>query len=449
MTYKIKWRKSKDLLEAYIRQHNSGQPALRYQLRSTHKQLAEQLLYLYSVAIDREQQYGDAVRQGKSLPLLRANNVQLAQKLGCSERTVINLRKRLVDARVITQEVFHGGNAQYELQINPQVLHIEQTGRPENVIYYFAVGYRPSQQQAPEKLSGGGVKSLRHTVSSTIPGTNKLIELSGANFQQGAENQQIEAKKPVEKVLKAEENRAGGVENPQTGSGPGTNGEPTTGYTTATSGPETPPQVATAPPEHAPEHIEEVVGHLPREIADQIRRHVTVIWTAANLQLYADRYIHDQEADRAKAALAEYFAYARPDRFGAGASEILERIILVRRWIDRCARKGQKKWLKLPGTYFNFRNPRGFVATKKWYRQHIQAKAEIKGKELLTKAINEYVKSLKPGARISTSETYRRISQRLGKWDKALLDRFHQQINELCKLQEQESQKLPTVAATN
>lgn len=447
MYYTIKWRKSKDLLNTYIQQHNDAQPALRHQLRSSHKQLAEYLLFIYSTAIAREQAYGDAVHPNQALPMLRTNNVQLSKAIGCSIRTVINLRRRLTDARLITKEVYHGGNAQYELEINPMVVHIELKGRPDNVIHHFIPGMGVIQQQPHASAALGGVQTLRHTVPSTLQDTNKLIELSGANFQQSVENQQIDAPKSVESCGKAVENVINPVENTHPGSGRVTKPELGTGYTTTTDGPETSPPVAAAPPQQAPEYLEDVIRDLPEALANQIRRFVTVIWTAANLQLYADRYIHEQEAERAKAVIAEYFVYARPDRYSAGADEILERITLVKRWIDRCANKGQKKWLRLPGTYFDFRNPGGFVATKAWYKQHIQAKRDIKGKELLTKALREYLKSREDGAKISTSDAYRRISQRLGKYDQALLNRFHEQISDLCN--QNSDQKQPIRAATN
>src|SRR5690606_14719491 len=130
-----------------------------------------------------------------------------------------------------------------------------------------------------------------------------------------------------------------------------------------------------------------------------------------------DKWISDEEAERGRARLAEYFTYAHPDGWPGGAAEILERIMLVRKWIERGRKEDKKRWVPLPSDYFDIRNRTGFRATKKWYKDHTKAKAEIKANELLTKAVKEYLKSREPGAVRGPSETYRRISQRLGKYD--------------------------------
>jgi hypothetical protein len=178
----------------------------------------------------------------------------------------------------------------------------------------------------------------------------------------------------------------------------------------------------------APSKLEEVLVDVDLENAKTIRRHVQVIWTCAQMNLYQDKWIADEEVERAKAVLAEYLVYADPSRYQAGTAEILERIILVRRWIERGQKMGQRRWVPLPFRYFDYRNENGFTRTKKWFKAHIKAKAEIKAKELLTKAIKEYLKARTGGAKIGPSETYRRIAQRLGKYDQELLNQFHEQI---------------------
>ena len=106
-SYQIKWRKSKKLLDAYIERYNADKP-LREQLRAPHKALAQHLLFLYSAAIAREQAYGVGIAEMSTLPMLRTNNAQLADAMGCNERSIQNHRKRLKAAKVILEEVFHG-----------------------------------------------------------------------------------------------------------------------------------------------------------------------------------------------------------------------------------------------------------------------------------------------------------------------------------------------------
>jgi len=471
--YRIKWAKSKKLLDGYIDRYNADRP-LREQLRSSHKALAQHLLFLYSAALAREQAYGGGVELYNSLPRLRTNNVQLSKALGCSERTIINLRARLKEAKVILKERFRGSNAQYEVELSGAVIHIQTTKEPENIIHLF----QPA------------AKTLRHTVTRTNQVTKELIKLDGADFQQCVGFQLDRWSKAVDKGFRSCGKVGNVVENTAIGSILGTQGT-RSGYETISPSLETPPGLRGAPRGSgggevgngksgsrkwesgksekvresevvkgekvkvgsrrsagnkfesrtsesreseservnvAPGTLNEALEGLSKKDADSVRRHVQVIWTCALLNLYDDKWIADEEAVRAKAVLAEYLIYADPSRYQAGAAEVIERIILVRRWIERGQKQGIKRWVPLPSRYFDYRNQQGFTRTKPWFKAHIKAKAEIKAKELLTKAIKEYLKAQEPGAKVGPSETYRRLSQRLGKHDRALLTQFHAQI---------------------
>lgn len=422
--YQVKWAKSKKLLDGYMERYNEGLP-LRKQLRASHKALGQYLLFLYSRVVAKEQGYGAGVEAGQPLPVLRTNNVQLSKAMGCSERTIINLRERLKEAQIIVSERFRGSNASYELEISGAVIHIQEVGEPGNVVHLF-----PNRAQ-----------SLRHTVTRTIQVTNKLIELDGPVFQQDADFQANDWKNTVENAVNCCGKVESDVENQELSTVQVTQ-DTRAGYETVRHEQGTPPELRGTPQgqggraksemgivrDYAPSKLEDVLAEVGSEEAKAIRRHVTVIWTCALMNLYQDKWIADEEVERAKAVLAEYLVYADPSRYQAGTAEILERIILVRRWIERGQKQGIRRWVPLPSRYFDYRNENGFTKTKKWFKAHIKAKAEIKAKELLTKAIKEYLKSKTGGANIGPSETYRRIAQRLGKYDQELLTQFHEQI---------------------
>ena len=237
--YSVKWAKSRKLLEAQLLTYNTGK-ALHQQLRSAHQALAEKLLYLYSVALHYHQAYVGLLVPGTTpLPALWVNNVQLSQMLNCSERTVQNLRLRLRTSGIITREVWHGTNSQYELFLSPQVLHLQLGGDPNNQIAQFFAA-------TPAPLTSPQAQTLRHTVTSkTILETNKLNKLSGADCQQapapglGAESD------PDSQSLDGSLGRKSLVENLQQNDVP----ELFSGYeTTSDTPPGTTPPVAAAPP---------------------------------------------------------------------------------------------------------------------------------------------------------------------------------------------------------
>ncbi|AEE54486.1 hypothetical protein [Haliscomenobacter hydrossis] len=468
--FHVKWAKSKNLLAAHFLTYNTNRP-LAQQLRSAHQALAEKLLYLYSVSIHYHQAYVAQLVPGTTpLPALWTNNVQLSQMLTCSERTVQNLRQRLRNAGIITREVWHGTNCQYELYLSPQILHLQRGGDPDNQVDAFFVAPGPT-------ASTSSPQTLPHTVTSiTVLETNKLNKLSGAPFQQAVENESFTKLNPVGQLKNSVEKPEMLVENSPPGCVLGTSPELFSGYeTTSDSDLETPPPFAAAPPKsHAtPERrrrtppkvtpqvpkVSKVVNEtssaaapkpaleqnltLPEKLpptltavyaglspTDQLLldRQVSRLASVASTVLYADRWICDPEHERMRIALAEYLRYAPAANYTRGANEVVERMHLVRRWIDAGLANGQKRWVPLPSLYFDVRNPQGFKATKAWFKKHQQAKIAIKDRELLTKAVNFYLASLRPEATIAPVEAYRRVTQTLGKRKAALVQIFHTEI---------------------
>ena len=459
--YSVKWAKSRKLLEAQLLTYNTGK-ALHQQLRSAHQALAEKLLYLYSVALHYHQGYVGLLVPGTTpLPALWVNNVQLSQMLNCSERTIQNLRLRLRTAGIITREVWHGTNSQYELFLSPQVLHLQLGGDPNNQIAQFFTA-------TPAPLTSSQAQTLRHTITSkTILETNKLNKLSGADCQQapapGLGAGPDPDSQPLDVVAEPEEL----VENPQSDSVLDTALELFSGYETTSDTPTgTPLRVAAALPK-SPERrsptlpnvtpqvpeVSKVVNKksseavpsltLPTQLpltlesvylglspADrlQLDRQVSRMASVASATLYADQWICDQEYNRLRIALAEYLRYAPAANYTRGANEVVERIHLVRRWIDSGLANGQNRWVPLPSLYFDVRNAKGFKATKAWFKKHQQAKVAIKDRELVTKAVNFYLASLRPEATIAPTEAYRRVTQTLGKRKASLVQLFHQEI---------------------
>ncbi|WP_373549325.1 hypothetical protein [Haliscomenobacter sp.] len=489
--YSVKWAKSRKLLEAQLLTYNTGK-ALHQQLRSAHQALAEKLLYLYSVALHYHQGYVGLLVPGTTpLPALWVNNVQLSQMLNCSERTIQNLRLRLRTAGIITREVWHGTNSQYELFLSPQVLHLQLGGDPSNQVDAFFATPAPT-------CSAPQAQTLPHTVTSkTILETNKLNKLSGADCQQAPAPELGAEPDPDSQPLDVVREPQELVENPQSDSILDTALELFSGYETTSDTPSgTTPPVAAAPPkspespkrrrrplpkvtpkvpevpkvvnktssEAAPNSptrearnrrvrrdvvvnktsseaapsltlptqlpltLESVYLGLPPADRLQLDRQVSRMASVASATLYADQWICDQEHDRLRIALAEYLRYAPAANYTRGANEVVERIHLVRRWIDSGLANGQNRWVPLPSLYFDVRNAKGFKATKTWFKKHQQAKIAIKDRELVTKAVNFYLASLRPEATIAPTEAYRRVTQTLGKRKASLVQLFQQEI---------------------
>lgn len=410
----------------------SGRRPLGKMLRQQHVHLIEHLVELYYLEIKKARYHGQAPELGDTLPSFRTNNAQLAYRLNCSERTIRGLRKRLKAAGVIEAEHWHGTNSSYEIWLNPDLLHMTTPETDHlNIASQFArpACSRPEfLQKKPAGLLSAQMKTLPHTVSSKpLLVTTSLNKLSGADSQPAVENQAVTPPDGVEKPQKAGENAGKPVDNQQMSN----DGLHKTGYRTGmrNSGNNAPP-VAAAPPQKAPETLAEVLAGLPERQALNLDRITQTLYRTAVTTLYRDWWIADAEAERTRARLAEYLRYAPVEKWKAGATEVMERMALVRKWIERNHGDGYR--MNLPSRYFDVRNETkaAFVRTKKWFKDHKAAQREIHNRVLLTKAVREYLASLEPGADVGPAETYRRISQRLNKRDRSLLELFHQQIDQ-------------------
>jgi hypothetical protein len=194
----LKIAKSYHLLDMATDLWNTANPKYGQRMNGSHVQLMKQLLWLLKKQASNYQLVAPAVEDGYLMRPLRTNNKQLAKYLKCSERTVRNLRKRVKLAGWIA-EVWHGSNASFEIHLNPDLLHLEETTTKSQKnfapLFLYREGLRKILPHTPTGISCQGIK--------------KLNELSGGETPLGLENQA-----PGE--LTAVENPTSGVESPKT-----------------------------------------------------------------------------------------------------------------------------------------------------------------------------------------------------------------------------------------
>lgn len=430
----LKLSKSYKLLDQATDLWNTANPKYGQRMNGSHLQLMKQFFWLLKKQASNYQLTAPSTEDGYLMRPLRTNNKQLAKYLKCSERTVRNLRKRIKLAGWIA-EVWHGSNASFEIHLNPDLLYLEETTT------------KSRQNLAPIFLYREGLrKILPHTPTGiSCQGINKLNKLSGGETPLGIENQSS-------RVSQAVENPLSGVEKPQNGATPAESTQEITGNRTGnnpgrsdlTGNPqnfdqEIPPKkvprkkgsAAIYDPTTLPETMEEITGHLSQRERQVLRRLVDTMWNAARQDIYANDWLDERQVRIAKIALAEYLVYVPFDnrRWKRGANEVITRIGLAAGWRDRGPKEGKKRWIPIPEIYFDVRNTSsGFRNTKDWYPRHLAKVAESKNKELLTKARNEYLRSLEDGAPTGPVEAMRRILQRLGKRSPALAEDFKTSI---------------------
>ena len=109
-------------LDYFVKDHNSKQDRLSTYLRQPVIATAKEIIKIYSLSLLKANNIQEVDLD--NLPCLATNNVQLAKMANVSTRTIQRHLKRLLSANVLTQKVFRGSNASYELKFNLDILLI-------------------------------------------------------------------------------------------------------------------------------------------------------------------------------------------------------------------------------------------------------------------------------------------------------------------------------------
>lgn len=441
--YELHLAKSrKNCLRPLVETYNEGRP-LGERLRSSHIKLAEFLLNLYFYRLKSAQGPGRRILiPGQPLPTLRTSNGALAKEMGVSSRTIINLRDRLAQAGIIADAVWHGTNSSYELFLNPMIMHLQT---------------RQDYSNQNHRFFSTLLQTFRHIeTGNLLLDTNKPVNKSGADFATGTENQSVaptpavenapepwkKAKKPVEKPA------TDAAQDTQKAAATNTPDTRKTGYKTAenpTNDASTADQTgnpgSAAPAASLPQSIEAATAHLSAANRNEVERIARSVWAYAHKELYSDKWLSNSVTYEAEVALAEYVAWwVKPAAYAKAKLILYRRIDMVRDWLDRDpARKEVQlgeleeqpasRWIPLPNRYFDMRNNNGFLRTQEWYNNKQRKTAAAKRKEALTKATNQYEKSLLPGAAYGPDQAYHKLTQALRKkYGQAIIREFQERI---------------------
>ncbi|MTI21751.1 hypothetical protein E1176_12030 [Fulvivirga sp. RKSG066] len=105
--------------KSFIDRHNSRQTQLPQKLNANHRATAELIIRLYLKQLNKAAQLDQL--DPENLPGFNTYNESLAKCKGCTKRTIINHRERLVNAGFIRKEQ-HCGQGGVEIWINPEVM---------------------------------------------------------------------------------------------------------------------------------------------------------------------------------------------------------------------------------------------------------------------------------------------------------------------------------------
>jgi hypothetical protein len=322
---------SNNLLQRKVRDFNrTCQEDRKKTLKAAPAALGEKILRLYKNHFQIwNTKTGYSWRPGAPLPALELNNQFLGEIMSCTDRTIRNYRARLVEIGLIVETTFHGTNAPFEVQLNPDFLHFCTSQSAQRIPLPV--------QNFPHTRTG----TLELELTGTVSG--KKCEVTGTEPEPGCGNLTPVTGTELEPNWnEASSNLLGDVQGEKTG---------------------TPPRVPAAPPTPPAGAAPEVDADQPDDPDQPHREKAARALLAFMLpKLYPGRHWKPAEKWAILQVTLRLFAGVPKENL----SKVLENYA-YRCWIAVYFYERETgKPIPYPTEFFNPDNPTGFRITRAW-----------------------------------------------------------------------------------
>lgn len=387
----------------YIDQYNARQTRLTDKLNANHRATAEMIIRLYLKQLKQAENLD--ILEMENFPGFGTYNSSLAKCKGCTKRTIINHRERLLRAGFVTHEK-HRGSGGMEMWINPEVLG-------------FA---RPTAYPVDKIVAKGDVATF---FSSTMQNFHPLVH-------EPQEQNNINSSVDKSGVRSAHSQGLSGVLS---------NPSPVDQATRTVQEPDKNMEKNAAPAskqkqcsEKKQEQVSEEAGRI--FLLPLVRQ----FWEYAKKVLYTGLILSEPEEReilnmiwasvygklRLKSTEAEWLKYH---------DSAIARVDIVARWLSR----NYLHWIPRPHLYFHPHNDRnGFKNTWSWYVKQETLKIEVRNQLLIQQIKSEWRQHRVGKGRLkSTSrlQLFHIQKKRLAKYkDESLMQAYHQSLNQSLNL---------------
>jgi hypothetical protein len=339
--------------KSFIDTYNNGQTQLTQKLNANQRATAELMIRLYLKQLNKAAQLDTL--DPDNLPGFNTYNESLAKCKGCTKRTIINHRERLVNAGFIAKEQ-HCGKGGVEIWLNPVVLgmaklstnygdNVVKIGDVASLFYEKAKNFHPLVHEQQEQLNNNSKVDKSGTEINGVPYGHESGKATRTGHEQD-KNTEENANPASERQVKAPERHC------------------------------------------KAENQEQKLGAGRIFLLSLIRQ----FWDYARKVLYPDLILSEPEEKEILNLIWES-VYGRL-QWNATEKDWLKyqdtafnRINMVARWLTR----SPGHWIPKPHIYFHPNNERnGFIKTWQWYVKQETLKIEIRNQLLLQQVKAEW-----------------------------------------------------------
>ncbi len=382
-------------LDTFIAQHNTTSDSLSARLRQPVIATARELIRIYGASLLK------ANRQSSfdplKIPSLKTNNVQLATIAHISTRTIQRHLKKLLQANIITQKIWHGSNASYELYLNPKILLINGLEPVNNS--QISVKIEKTKSTDNQFLKKHHRSTCPHTDSSNnsyinniLIGVHKKLDADRKRSSLSLTDSNFSCNKTGNNFSRYVE-KEGAKENKELG----TQGKPgarnfyqvsTENYQTQTYNQHDNDAEKEGKSLEATEQAKDIVSRFEASSFSSLNFYVDALWKLAKNTLYQNIFLTINQEKRAKELLCLWYEPERAEHLDKVHKVYMERIGLVCKYI---AKDPENRFVQLPNWYFDPTNKFGFTGTKVWYENQMRSKQKTRLKLILHAQIRRFL----------------------------------------------------------
>lgn len=386
-------------LDTFVAQHNATSDSLSTRLRQPVIATAREIIRIYGASLLKASK--KASFNASTIPPLKTNNVQLAKVSHVSTRTIKRHLKKLVQANIITQKIWHGSNASYELYLNPKILLISCQKTVNNSTIRKKIEKLKSTDNQLFKKEY--LTSCPHTDSSNNSYINNIIIAVNKKLDAHSQRSSLSLTANYLSGNKTGNNFTRYTEKEGI---PKMTELPTQGTLGARNFYQK-ESIIHKEYKYNQFHNDAEKEGKPLEVKTQAKdtdsrlgasrvsfltSYTEKLWEFARQSIYKDQFLNSYQITTAKKLLFDWYVPVKDQHLEKVHQVYMARLKLVKKYLDK---DREKRFVQLPDRYFDTKNPFGFTGTKVWHENQMRNKRKTRLKLITHAQIRRFLNNEK------------------------------------------------------
>ncbi len=381
-------------LDQFVKIHNSNSDTLSNHLRQPMVATAKEIIKIYAVSLLKTNKIEPLDLD--NIPPLETNSAQLAMMTNVCARTIRRHIRRLLEANVLTEKVFKGRKANYELRFNLDILLInsekpvykteiavpnQENESTEN--QFFKTSIRTSCPQ-PNSSNNSYINNVIIAVHKKLKWSS--LSLTSPNFSSNDSGNKFSRY--------VEEEGAKQINEPGTHGTPGARknipkdakfieNENSNSYDFQNNDVEEEGQS-----KEVRKQAKDIVSMPETSCFSSLNLYVDSLWKLSKTTIYKNTFLTENQELIAKELLRLWYEPVAEHKLEKVHTIYVERIELVCKYL---AKDSENRFVQLPHQYFDPTNKYGFTGTKAWYETQMRSKQKTRLKLILHAQIRRFI----------------------------------------------------------